>query len=225
MRWYSSTRARLGLALLASSLLSVSFWVAGALSNGNTDHWYITWNLVLAWIPLLLALWLESILRARLWSGWLPMLVTLLWLVFLPNSFYVLSDFIHLTEYPRADIVFDVVMFSSFALNGLTLGYLSLFIVHGELRKRLQARVSGLLVAAVLLISSFAIYIGRDLRWNTWDIITSPASLLFDVSDRLINAGAHPQLFSTTLSFFLFLGSTYVVIFYAVRALRQQKDL
>lgn len=225
MKWYVSTRARLGLALLAASLVSVGFWVAGAISNGNTEHWYLSWNLFLAWIPLLLVLWLESILRVKLWSSWLALLVTLLWLGFLPNSFYVISDFVHLTEVPRADIVFDVVMFGSFALNGLILGYLSLFVVHSELRKRLSVRTSGTVVALILLLSSFAIYIGRDLRWNTWDILVSPASLLFDVSDRLINAGAHPQLFSTTASFFVMLGSLYVVILYVVRALRQQKSL
>lgn len=220
-----STRARLGLALGVSSLVSVGFWLVGVASNGNTDFWYLVWNLTLAWVPLVLALWLERILHMRLWSGWLALLVTFLWLVFLPNSFYVISDFVHLTETPRADVVFDVVMLGSFALNGLILGYLSLFLVHIELRKRLSARSSGLIVAAILLLSSFAIYIGRDLRWNTWDVIFSPASLLFDVSDRLLNPGAHPQVFSTTLAFFVLLSTIYVVIFYMVRATRHQKTL
>jgi uncharacterized membrane protein len=155
----------------------------------------------------------------------LALLITLAWLFFLPNSFYVISGFVHLMDVPRTDIVLDVVMFSSFGLNGLILGYLSLFLVHGQLRKRLSARTSGLLVGSVLLLSSFAIYIGRDLSWNTWDVIVSPAGLLFDVSDRLMNAGAHPQLFTTTISFFVFLSSIYVVALYLVRALRQQKTL
>ena len=225
MRWYLSTRTKLGLALLGASLVSVGFWAVGALSNGNTELWYLVWNLGLAWIPLLLALWLESVLRMRLWSSWLALLVTFLWLAFLPNSFYVISDFVHLTEIPRVDVVFDVVMFGSFAINGLILGYLSLFMVHHELRKRLSARTTGLIVTAVLLLSSFAIYIGRDLRWNTWDVIFSPASLLFDVSDRLLNPGAHPQVFSTTAAFFVLLSSIYVVVFYIVRVTRHQKVL
>jgi uncharacterized membrane protein len=225
MKWYSSTRARLGLALVVSSLVSTGFWIIGAVSNHSLELAYLVWNLFLAWIPLGLALWLERILNTKLWSSWLALFVTLIWLGFLPNSFYVLSDFVHLTEVPRVDIVFDVVMFGSFALNGLVLGYLSLFLVHSQLRKRLSPRVSYSLVAVVLLISSFAIYIGRDLRWNTWDVVLSPASLLFDVSDRLISAGARPEVVSTTLSFFVLLSTTYVVVLYAVRALRQQKNL
>ena len=116
-------------------------------------------------------------------------------------------------------------MFGSFAVNGLILGYLSLAMVHGELQKRLSARFAGAIVAGVLLLSSFAIYIGRDLRWNTWDVVVSPTSLIFDVSERLLNIGAHPQVLSTTLSFFILLGSIYVVVSYVVRALRQEKAL
>jgi uncharacterized membrane protein len=224
MKWYLSSRARLGLALGLSSLVSVGFFLAGAHSNNSFEFAYIIWNLGLAWIPLVLALWIERLLRVKLWSSWLVLAATLLWLAFLPNSFYVISDFVHLTEVPRADIVFDVLMFGSFGLNGLILGYLSLFMVHGELRKRVSARTSGLLIAAVLLLSSFAIYIGRDLRWNTWDVVLNPASLLFDVSDRLINASAYPSMASTTLGFFALLGSTYVVVWYALRAARPQKS-
>ncbi len=218
-----STRAKLGLALAGSSVVSVGFWVVGAFSNHSSDFWYLNWNLFLGWLPLLLALWLDRILRTKLWSSWLALLATLLWLGFLPNSFYVISDFVHLTEVPRVDIVFDTVMLASFGVNGLVLGYLSLFMVHGELRKRLSAKVSGALVAGVLALSSFAIYVGRDLRWNTWDVIVSPASLLFDVSDRIINAPAHPQVISITISFFVFLGSLYLVVWYLARALRQQQ--
>jgi len=218
-----STRAKLGLALGASSLVSVVLWAVGAVTNDSLELAYLMYNLALAWVPLLLALWLVRLLGTNLWSSWLPLLVTLLWLGFLPNSFYVISDFVHLTEVPRVDIVLDVVMFASFGLNGLILGYLSLLLVHGQLRKRLSARVTGLMVAAVLLISSFAIYIGRDLRWNTWDVIFSPTSLLFDISDRLLNVGTHPQVVSTTLGFFMLLGSTYLVVFYMAKALRQQK--
>lgn len=223
MKWYVSSRARLGLALGISSLVSICFLAAGSISNNSWEYSYMAWNLFLAWIPLGLALSLERILRTKLWSSWLALVVTLLWLGFLPNSFYILTDFIHVQEVPRVDVVFDVVMLGSFTLNGFILGFISLFIVHTELRKRLSAVFSGVLAAAVLLISSFAIYIGRDLRWNTWDVLFNPASLLFDVSDRIINVGVHPQVFSTTFSFFVLLGSTYGVVWYAVRALRQQK--
>jgi uncharacterized membrane protein len=223
MKWHVSSRAKLGLALGGSSLVSVCFWAAGAVSNRSGEYSYLVWNLFLAWLPLLFAVWIERSLRVRLWSNWSALCITLLWLGFLPNSFYVITDFVHLGELPRVDIVFDVVMIGSFVLNALILGYLSLFIVHTELRKRVSAAMAGMVIAAVLLLSSFAIYIGRDLRWNTWDVIVNPASILFDVSDRVINAHANPQIFSTTISFFVLLGMVYLIIWHALGVLRQQK--
>jgi uncharacterized membrane protein len=215
----------LGLALLASSLVSVALWAASAVMNDSTDYYYFIWNLALAWVPLGLALWLESTLHVKLWSSWSALLLTLIWLLFLPNSFYVISGFVHLTELSRADLAFDVMMFASFGLNGLILGYLSLFLVHSELRRRLSALTCGLLVGTVLLLSSLAIYMGREMRWNSWDVVVNPAGLLFDVSDRLLNVQSYPELVYTTFGYFLILSSIYAVILYMVRALRQQKNL
>jgi uncharacterized membrane protein len=80
-----------------------------------------------------------------------------------------------------------------------------------------------LLVAITLLLCSFAIYLGRDLRWNSWDILINPGSLLFDVSDRFLHPGAHPRTFVTTLTFFVLLGTFYIVVRSLARTMRLQK--
>jgi uncharacterized membrane protein len=197
--------------------------MVGVLANHSWTFNYLMWNLFLAWLPLLLMLWLERVLRRKLWSSWQALALTLLWLGFLPNSFYLITDFIHLQEVPRVDLLFDLVMFTSFVFNGVMLGYVSVFMAHAELVKRLSRRISWLLISGTLLLSSFAIYIGRDLRWNTWDVLFNPASILFDVSDRLLNPAAHPQIISTTASFFVLLTVTYVVMWHMARAARQHK--
>lgn len=218
-----SSRLRLGIALACSSIVSIGLYIIAASENGEMAYTYMLWNLGLAWIPLLLILLLERMLRTRLWSSWLPLFVTIVWLSFLPNSFYMITDFIHLNEGLRANMLFDVVMFTSFVLNGIILGYISVYIVHSELLKRLSKRTSAALIGGVLLLSSFAIYIGRDLRWNTWDVLLNPASVIFDVSDRILNPAAHPQVISTTVSFFFLLTSVYVVIWHIMRASKAVK--
>jgi uncharacterized membrane protein len=223
MKWYISTRARLGLALGVASLVSVALWGVAALRNHSWDLAYLSWNLFLAWIPLLLMLWLEKVLRRKVWSSWQALLITVAFVSFLPNTFYLTTDVIHLQEVPRVDLIFDVVMFMSFILNAFLLGLISVFMFHIELRKRLTVAKSWSLLGALLLIVSFAIYIGRDLRWNTWDILLNPASILFEVSDRLLAPTQHPELFSITLGFFALITSIYVVVWYVARALRQQK--
>lgn len=219
-----SSRVRLGVALACASTVSLIFYFIGSLENDRYDYSYLIWNLFLAWLPLLLVVWLQRILHGHVWSSWLPLIITLLWLGFLPNSFYMITDYIHLHEISRVNMLFDVVMFTSFILNGLVLGYLSLYLVHTEFLKRLSRRASSLLVGGVLLLTSFAIYIGRDLRWNTWDVVFNPASVIFDVSDRIINPAAHPQVFSTTISFFILLTIIYVVVWQMMRAARTQKS-
>lgn len=172
---------------------------------------------MLAWLALLVTLWLEYVLHRNLWSSWYALVVTLLWVVLLPNTFYMISDFVHLQDLGRVDLLYDVVMFSSFIFNAVLLGFLSLFIVHQELVRRLRNQTSNILMGLVILICSFAIYIGRELRWNTWDIITNPASLLFDVSDRVLNPREHPQVITTTLSFFILLTTIYAALWHITK--------
>lgn len=224
MRWYLTTRSRLGLALGCSSLVSVALFGVGAVRDHSVRFDYLVYNLFLAWIPLGLTLWLVHMLRTRLWSSWPSFLLTLFWLGFLPNTFYMISDYIHIQDITNGDLLYDIIMFSSFILNAFILGLVSLFLIHSELRKRVSLHVSWWMMSAAIFLVSFAIYIGRDLRWNTWDVFLNPASILFDVSDRLLNPRGHPEMFSTTLGFSMLISSTYVVIWYLARILRQQKS-
>lgn len=223
-RPYLSARVKLGLALGVSSLASVGLYLMGAWSNHNYAFSYLPWNLMLAWLSLIITLWLERTVHRNLWSSWYALAVTGLWLVLLPNTFYMISDFVHIQEVGRVDLLYDIVMFSSFILNGLLLGLVSLFIVHWELARRVTARTAATFMGVIILLCSFAIYIGRELRWNTWDILTNPSSVLFDVSDRVLNPREHPQAFTTTASFFVLLCSTYGVVWYMAKVARNQRE-
>jgi uncharacterized membrane protein len=131
-----------------------------------------------------------------------------------------ITDYIHLQDTPRVDVLFDAVMLTSFVCTGLVLGYMSLYMFHVELRRRVPARSAARLIAFIIFLCSFAIYLGRDLRWNTWDLFVNPAGILFDVSDRLINPRAHPQMFVTILSFFLLLSVLYLLVWNVIHTLR-----
>jgi uncharacterized membrane protein len=63
-----------------------------------------------------------------------------------------------------------------------------------------------------------AIYIGRDLRWNSWDVLVSPAGLLFDLSDRLIHPTEYHVIFAVAGGFFVLLFGLYVSLLRAIRA-------
>jgi uncharacterized membrane protein len=223
MRLYISARSRLGFALVGSSLVSVFLFLSSVHTTRSDAFVYLNWNLFLAWIPLLLTLWLSRVLHRKLWSSWEALLVTVVWLSFLPNSFYMISDYVHIQQVSQATVLFDVVMFSSFILNGVVLGYLSLFLVHQELLQRVSKRMSASLIGVVLLLCSFAIYLGHDLRWNTWDVLSNPGGILVDVTNHFVDPSAHDAAYTTTFSFFVLLSSLYIVIWYIARNMRQQK--
>jgi uncharacterized membrane protein len=200
------------------TLVSAGFFAVGAISNHSLEFWYLLWNLFLAWLPLVFVLLLKQLLRFKPWSSWPGMALSLLWLGFLPNSFYMVSDYLHLQDYQRVDIVYDTTMFTLFVLTGLLLGFVSLYMVHHELARHFRSRLTAWLwVSGILLLCSFAIYLGRDLRWNTWDVLVSPAGILFDVSDIVLHPTGHGLAFTTTLTFFIFLMSLYVVVWQLVR--------
>jgi uncharacterized membrane protein len=207
------------LSLVGLSGLSIALFGLGALRGNGWSDWYLIWNLFLAWIPMVLAYALVLHTRSKEWSSWLGIILTLVWMIFLPNSFYMVSDYIHLEDMARPSVLFDALTFTCFVFNGLVLGYVSLYMIQALLRNRVSRVYNELFVAAMLFLSSFAIYLGRDLRWNSWDVLVNPAGILFDVSERIIDPLGHPEAFSTTAVFFVFLAGLYWVMIHMVRAI------
>lgn len=210
----------IGLSVLP--IVSVFLLLVRATASDSSRYLFLPWNLFLAAVPLLLAWWLIWRVRQFGWLKWQQILLTFAWIAFLPNSFYLITDFIHLQPNHEADLLFDIVLLASFMISGLILGMLSIYMVHVEIAKRLRGQLTYVLVGLVLLASSFAVCLGRYTRWNTWDILLQPAGLLFDVSDRLINPGLHAQTYQTTLTLFLVLFGAYVALWEGARLLRRQ---
>lgn len=215
-----TSRKQFAQALGYATLVSVGLYVYGALRSHNLDYGYLLWNLFLAWLPLGLALWLARILKTQLWSSWRALAVSVAWLLFLPNSFYMISDYIHLQDVVHADVLYYALLFTSFIYTGVLLGFSSLYVVHLELKKRFSARLASGTIALTLLLCSFAIYIGRDLRWNSWDILINPGGLLFDISDRMLHPAAYPVMFITVVAFFVLLTSMYGLVWRGSQLLR-----
>jgi uncharacterized membrane protein len=210
------------IALVLSNVVSVGFLLSKMWSEQNSTYSFLLWNLMLALLPLCFSFGLIFSLAKRRWLSWQNITLSVLWLLFLPNSFYLSSDLVHLRDASQANVLFDIVLLLSFSFNGFITGMISLYLIHRELYRRFWASQVHILIGLVLLASSFAIYLGRNLRWNTWDVLVHPAGLVFDVSDRLINPTAHPQALTTTLGFFVLLGSIYIVLWQFAQVLERK---
>ncbi|MBQ2489731.1 MAG: DUF1361 domain-containing protein, partial [Bacteroidales bacterium] len=113
---------------------------------------------------------------------------------------------------------FDLILILSFAWTGLMFGFLSLWDMENMLQKYLSKFWVTAISVLLLFVGSFGIYIGRYLRWNSWDILTSPLQLMYDIGDRLANPFSHPRTWGMTLFMGLFLN----ILYFSFRLVRKR---
>ena len=192
--------AVVGVTVLAIWLIELVSIVSGA-----PTHRFLLWNLFLAWIPL-----------QRLGFG-LPVLAPLLigWLLFFPNAPYIVTDLIHFGGLNRGiPAELDLATLVVAASAGLLVGFASLYVVQRVVGRRYGLATSRASVVAVLVLSSFGVYLGRVLRWNSWDAFADPSGILTDVATRLVHPFAFREAWMGIAVFAVLLLVTYA---YAVR--------
>lgn len=197
--------------LSASLVLSVALVAARIHVSGTHYFRFLLWNLFLAFIPYIVSTWLAYYTTKRkniLVIG----CATAMWLLFFPNAPYILTDLFHLRPRHEIPYWYDLLLILSFAWNGLILAYVSLVEMQQVFSKLFNKVASWLFVIVSLCLSAFGIYLGRFLRWNSWDIVTNPQGLAFDVVDRFIHPFAHGRTWYMTLGFSAFLIVGYFTI-------------
>ena len=116
----SFLRSEIGRLLMASTCFSCVLVLLRIIHTGKPMFLWLVWNLFLAYVPYLLS----SLLTLRQPSRWRFLLLSAIWLLFIPNSFYILTDLFHLIDCrsPQVPAWFDLSLIFSFAWNGLLLG-------------------------------------------------------------------------------------------------------
>lgn len=180
----------------------------------NSRFSFMVWNLFLAWLPVLWALLLVRGLKHYRWLSWGNVLFSILWLIFLPNSFYMITDFIHLGTSTAHTMLYDSVLFLNFALAGILTGCISIYYVHCELAKRLARDTVILMLAGCFLLNGLAIFLGRNLGWNSWDIIINPFLVLSSFGDQLTGMGVQARMIGITMLFLVFVSVCYTAFYF-----------
>ncbi|SEM19190.1 Uncharacterized membrane protein [Aquimarina amphilecti] len=171
---------------------------------------FLIWNLFLACIPygITVVLSFGKLKENRFIFG----LGFILWLAFLPNAPYILTDLQHIRLSTLHSVWFDVLLILSFAINGLIIGFASLRIMQKLLNNHFSKKTTNLLIHITLLLCGFGIYMGRILRWNSWDLIQNPLHILGDIFRRIISPIEYIHTWVFTLGFGCFLIITYHLI-------------
>ncbi|MCU0447223.1 MAG: DUF1361 domain-containing protein [Microscillaceae bacterium] len=212
------------LVLALSSVFSLAVLGVRMVYTGEITFRFLVWNLFLAWIPyfisLTIYLWDE-----RLKSGLILGLLLSTWLLFFPNSPYIVTDLLHFRPRYVVPTWYDLILIYSFAWNGIWLGFLSLVDLHNWVKKRFNEWIGWLFVLISLSLGSFGIYLGRYERFNSWDVVTNPLALTREVLEKLLHpfSSAAVGAASITLLFSAFLLITYLTLRVAIASMQSEK--
>lgn len=174
---------------------------------------FLLWNLFLAWLPYYFSNHLMHYHQQQK-SNWKLIFLFGLWLLFFPNSPYIITDLFHLTNHNEMPIWYDLALIFSVAWSGLILGFLSLMQVHHFLNQKFGQEKSWIMISLIQLLCAYGIYLGRYERYNSWDIVTNPFSLLNEILDLFIHPLSHPRTIGVTLVFSVVLMLSYLTLYF-----------
>ncbi|WP_223070538.1 DUF1361 domain-containing protein [Paenibacillus caui] len=215
--------ALLALGLLTAAGLKLVFDLQ--LLSGRRPYMFMFWNVFLAWLPVLFMLGLDGafLLRSAPLRKIMILVFGALWLGFYPNAAYLVTDLLHMFanyQFDQRSRFWQELPFWNHLLAllltsvlGLLLGAFSLHSVH-QLVSRSLGRLAGWMFAlAILALSSFGIYMGRFVRWNSWDILTSPAMMARDLLGLATDAAQLAHAISFCGRMFALTALTYLALY------------
>lgn len=187
-------------ALLGWCCTLVLFRVARTHTPGFT---FLLWNLFLAVLPLVASAGVQSSRRRLARYVWF-----VVWLLFLPNAPYILTDVIHMSPVDSTLGWYDLAMLLFSAGTGLLLCYISLADVQAVIEARRGKRTGWLAAVWVLLLCGFGVYMGRFLHFNSWQAFTDPLAVGETVVKLALDSGdlPNPIIVSSLFGFSLTLG-------------------
>lgn len=203
-------RTEMDRALSFSMIFSVVLVLVRIAFTGYHSYLFLVWNLFLAWIPFALTNWTQYNVTWK--KGKRFALLFIAWLLFIPNAFYIITDLFHLGYHTGAPLWFDLVLILSFAWNGLLLGLLSVRQMEKMIQSCFHIRHELFFIYPIMWLNAWGIYIGRYLRFNSWDVITNPFALVADIFDMLIHPIQNSFAWGMIGCFSIFMTLMYVAL-------------
>lgn len=212
MRKFYSDKSEAEIWLAASVAFSVCLVIAGSLVNRKPTMTFLVWNLFLAFVPFIISTWMT---RHARWNQYRFKFCAcfLAWILFIPNSFYIITDLFHLDSFRNLPLWYELAVILSFAWNGLLIGIISMRQMENLFEEILPAKARVLFVYPVMFLNALGIYIGRYMRFNSWDIITDPIRLARSVSDLALNPVEYRYAWAMVICFSVFM----TLIFFSTR--------
>lgn len=163
-------------AVWLASLVAITLLLLRVKITHSMHLLFLIWNLFLAIVPY----FLSSNIHNNFFDKSKKIqnsVYALMWLLFIPNTFYILTDFTHLHFKNTFQFGLDMLILLSFSFAGFYIGLLSLQHIHQLTMAKYGNKTGNLFIVIISFLSAFGIYLGRVLRFNSWDIVTKPLKL------------------------------------------------
>ena len=212
------------LALTFASAVSVVLVVARIIWTANICYSFLVWNLFLAWLPMIFALLACERYQHASGRDWRFLGLAGGWLLFFPNAPYIFTDLIHLTTrfYPCFWVDLSLILLC--AVTGLVLGFVSLYLMQSVVERMLGRTASWAFIAAVAALTGFGIYVGRFMRFNSWDVLFKPRQVYHGIGNWVADPLANSTSLAFPILFGAFLFVTYLML-YALTHLRPAQPM
>lgn len=207
--------------LIALSILCVSFVCLRIMIKGEWRFSFLIWNLFLAWIPFVLTS-IATPLQKSINNKVVSILILPSWLLFFPNSPYIITDLLHIKNYSQNILWFDSLLIFMFAFTGLIIGLHSLQKAHELFNHHFKSIWAWALVLACTILAGFGIYLGRYCRLNSWDFLQGPSWFF----GRIFQQFDNPLSLKVTLAFASVLFGLYTIfyLFYAPVRIKHEEN-
>lgn len=190
--------------LMPMFLFICALLIGRVIRTGSIMFLFIPWNLFLALVPLYFSF---KLIKTN--NKAISIVLFTAWLLFFPNAMYIITDLFHLHERPCIPLWYDLIILFSSAVLGVVIGYLSVLNVEAYIRRHIKRRNIPVIILSFFLLCGYGIYLGRYLRWNSWDIITDPFALLADMVQDIIHPFRNKECWFLTMLFGVWLYIMY----------------
>lgn len=195
--------------LLAFFAFIVLMIIARFIYTGSHGFVFLIWNVFLAWIPFYASSFFKQLQNAPVGK---QALLFFTWLLFFPNALYIITDLVHLDMDTRVPKWFDAVLLFTAAVTGLMMGLVSLLRAEKFLSGKFKKSTVNVSMVVILFLGSFGVYLGRFLRWNSWDIVSNPLNLLVSIGQRFIFPFDHLRTWGITLQLTILFWLLYMAV-------------
>jgi uncharacterized membrane protein len=189
--------------LIFSTLIAILLLLLRIKITHSSHLLFLIWNLFLAIIPYSISSFIKIDFAITI-NNIKNLFYICFWLLFIPNTYYLITDFIHLYHENNFQFIYDFILLSSFTIVGFYFGMLSIYEIYCQFEFFYSKKIAFVFNLLICYLCAFGIYLGRMLRFNSWDIISKPFTLFTTIFDSVFHI--------ETILFTFILGSFITII-------------